>query len=126
MADETTAEAVPTPDAVAVATPAVETHASPPPAESAQRLSGHMGVFDIVFTVLAFNAPLSVFVGFITVIIGFGNGLGAPVTFLAAGGLMALFAVGFAAMGRRLPNPGAFYAYITAGLGRPLGLGSAF
>lgn len=89
-------------------------------------LTGHMGVFDIVFTVLAFNAPLSVFVGFITVIIGFGNGLGAPVTFMVCGGLMALFAVGFAAMSRRLPNPGAFYAYITAGLGRPLGLGSAF
>jgi amino acid transporter len=29
-------------------------------------------------------------------------------------------------MSRRLPNPGAFYAYITAGLGRPLGLGAAF
>ncbi len=92
----------------------------------ATRLRGHMGVFDIVFTVLAFNAPLSVFVGFITVIIGFGNGLGVPVTYLGAGLLMMLFAVGFTAMSRRLPNPGAFYAYITAGLGRPLGLGAAF
>lgn len=90
------------------------------------RLSGHMGVFDIVFTVLAFNAPMSVFVGFITVIVGFGNGLGAPVTYLGCGVLMAIFAVGFATMSRRLPNPGAFYAYITAGLGRPLGLGAAF
>lgn len=92
----------------------------------ARKLSGHMGVFDIVFTVLAFNAPMSVFVGFITVIIGSGNGLGTPVTYLACGGLMMLFAVGFAAMSRRMPNPGAFYAYITAGLGRPLGLGAAF
>jgi amino acid transporter len=126
MADEMTADAGPTPEALAVA--AQEVPGQPPQAAAAEqrRLSGHMGVFDIVFTVLAFNAPLSVFVGFITVIIGFGNGLGAPVTFLGAGALMALFAVGFAAMGRRLPNPGAFYAYITAGLGRPIGLGSAF
>jgi amino acid transporter len=126
MADHPTAEPGLPPDALAVATPVVAAQPSHPAVEGDRRLSGHMGVFDIVFTVLAFNAPLSVFVGFITVIIGFGNGLGVPVTYLGAGALMALFAVGFAAMGRRLPNPGAFYAYITAGLGRPLGLGSAF
>lgn len=85
-----------------------------------------MGVFDIVFTVLAFNAPMSVFVGFITVIVGYGNGLGAPVTFMAAGAVMLIFAVGFTAMSRYLPNPGAFYAYISAGLGRPAGLGASF
>jgi amino acid transporter len=90
------------------------------------RLNGHMGVLDIVFSVLAFNAPMSVFVGFITVIIGFGNGIGAPLVFIATGILMLLFAVGFTTMSRDLPNPGAFYAYITAGLGRPMGLGSAF
>ncbi len=85
-----------------------------------------MGTTDVVFTVLAFNAPLSVVVGFVPVIIGFGNQLGAPVTFLAAGALMLLFAVGFTTMSRHLPNPGAFYAYITAGLGREVGLGGAF
>ncbi|MGO4533638.1 APC family permease [Leifsonia sp. 2MCAF36] len=85
-----------------------------------------MGVFDIVFSVLAFNAPMSVFVGFITVIVGFGNGIGAPLVFIATGALMLLFAVGFTTMSRDLPNPGAFYAYITAGLGRPVGLGGSF
>ena len=91
-----------------------------------QRLKGNMGTTDVVFTVLAFNAPLSVVVGFVPVIIGFGNQLGAPVTFLAAGALILLFAVGFTTMSRHLPNPGAFYAYITAGLGREVGLGGAF
>lgn len=90
------------------------------------KLTGHMGVFDIVFSVLAFNAPMSVFVGFITVIVGFGNGVGTPLVFVATGALMLLFAVGFTTMSRDLPNPGAFYAYITAGLGRPVGLGSSF
>lgn len=91
-----------------------------------QRLRGNLGTFDIVFTVLAYNAPLTIIIGLIPVIIGMGNGLGAPMTYLAAGGLMLLFAVGFTAMARHVPNAGAYYAYITAGLGRSLGLGSAF
>ncbi|WP_330255754.1 APC family permease [Nocardia sp. NBC_00565] len=89
-------------------------------------LKGAMTTFDIVFTVLAFNAPLAVFAGYLTVIIGYANGLGAPLTLLAAGLVVLVFAVGFTAMSRHLPNPGAFYAYITAGLGRPMGLGAAF
>lgn len=93
---------------------------------AAGKLQGNMGVMDIVFTVLAYNAPISVFVGFITVIVGYGNGIGAPVTFVGAGLLMLVFSVGFTAMSRKMPNPGAFYAYITAGIGRPLGLGGAF
>lgn len=91
-----------------------------------RRLSGRMGVFDIVFSVLAFNAPMSVFIGFITVIVGYGNGLGAPLIYIGAGVLMLVFAVGFTAMSKYLPNPGAFYAFISAGLGRAVGLGSAF
>ncbi|PRY08832.1 APC family permease [Kineococcus rhizosphaerae] len=90
------------------------------------RLSGSMGVAELVFTVLAFNAPLSIAVGFIPVVIGAGNGLGAPLIFVVCAVLLIVFAVGFTTMGRHLPNPGAYYAYITAGLGRPLGLGCAF
>jgi len=96
------------------------------PGRPSRRLTGKLSTFDIVFTVLAFNAPLSVFVGFIPVIIGSGNQLGAPTAYLAAGALILVFAVGFTSMGRHLPNPGAFYAYITAGLGKPLVLGASF
>ncbi len=93
---------------------------------SQPKLTRTMTTADIVFTVLAFSAPMSVFVGYLPVIIGYGNGLGAPALFIVAGALVLVFAVGFMAMSRHLPNPGAFYAYITAGLGRPLGLGSSF
>lgn len=106
--------------------PVPEATPIPPTTTPTQRLKGNMGTADVVFTVLAFNAPLSVVVGFVPVIIGFGNQLGAPVTYLAAGALILLFAVGFTTMSRHLPNPGAFYAYITAGLGREVGLGAAF
>jgi amino acid transporter len=97
-------------------------------AETSQpaRLTGKLTTFDIVFTVLAFNAPLSSFIGFVPVVIGYGNGFGAPLTILAAGAVILLFASGFTSMSRHLQNPGAFYAYITAGLGKPLGLGAAF
>lgn len=88
-------------------------------------LSGHLGTFDIVFTVLAYNAPLTVVTGFMGLLLSMGNGLGAPVTFLIAGSLMLLFSVGFTTMSKHVRNAGAFYAYITAGLGRPIGFGAA-
>lgn len=97
------------------------------PSEPAEpKLTGTMTTFDIVFTVLAFNAPLAVFVGYLTVIIGYANGVGTPSIFFAAGLLVFIFAAGFTTMSKHLPNPGAFYAYVTAGLGKPLGLGAAF
>ncbi|MEV0477600.1 APC family permease [Streptomyces prunicolor] len=90
------------------------------------QLRGNLGTAHLLFTVLAFNAPLAVVVGFLPVVIGYGNGLGAPMAFVAAGAIIALFAAGFTTMARHLPNPGGFYAYITAGLGRVVGLGSSF
>ncbi|WP_218025829.1 APC family permease [Nocardia miyunensis] len=100
--------------------------AEPSTGPDSSGLTGSMTTFDLVFTVLAFNAPLSVFAGYLTVVIGYANGLGAPMTYLAAGLVILVFAVGFTAMSRHLPNPGAFYAYVTAGLGRSTGLGAAF
>jgi amino acid transporter len=88
-------------------------------------LSGQLGTFDIVFTVLAYNAPLTVVTGMIGLLMSLGNGLGAPVAFVVAGGLMVVFSIGFTTMSKHVPNAGAFYAYITAGLGRPIGFGSA-
>lgn len=90
------------------------------------KLSSKLGTLDIVFTVLAYNAPLTVITGYMPLIMMEGNGLGLPLAFLAAGCLIMLFAFGFTAMSKHAPNPGAFYSYIAIGLGRHLGLGSAF
>ena len=92
----------------------------------ARRLRGNLGTFDLSFTALAFNAPLFVVGGFIPVIIAFGNGLGAPATFVAMGAILLIFAAGLNAMAIRMKRPGAFYAYIARGLGRPPGLAGAF
>lgn len=91
-----------------------------------KRLQGQLGVRDLVFTVLAYNAPLAVMSGYVPLVVGVGNGTGAPMTFIAVGLLLLVFSVGLTTMSRFMKSPGAFYSYITAGIGRPLGLGSAF
>ncbi|MFW0756320.1 APC family permease [Pseudomonas sp. H11T01] len=93
---------------------------------SKPNLAKKLGTADIVFTVLAYNAPLTVVTGFLPLIVAEGNGLGAPLAFLFSACLIMLFVTGFTAMSEHTPNPGAFYSYITSGLGRQLGLGSAF
>ena len=92
---------------------------------AALKLEGRMGVPELVFTVLAFNGPLAAVAGYLAFVIYF-NGIGAPLMLAIAGVINLVFAVGFTAMSRYMPNPGAFYSYITAGLGRVLGLGGAF
>lgn len=89
------------------------------------KLEGRMGVAELVFTVLAFNGPLAAVAGYLALVIFF-DGIGAPLMLAAAGLITLVFAVGFTAMSRHMPNPGAFYSYITAGLGRVPGLGGAF
>jgi amino acid transporter len=89
-------------------------------------LSGHMGVIELIFTVVAYNGPVVVFLGFIPVAILLGNGVGLPVAILACGVLVLMVAVGLIKMASRLDKPGGFYALITAGLGRIVGLGAGF
>lgn len=85
-----------------------------------------LGMWNIVFFVIATNGPLTALVGVIPTAILMGNGVGLPSTFLIVGLMYLLFAVGFVAMSRHIRNAGAFYAYVSTGLGRPLGTAAAF
>ncbi len=96
------------------------------PTPTQPRLGGRMGVISLIFTVMAFSAPAVAFLGFIPVAIALGNGVGTPVAFLACGLVVALVAVGLTTMARRLQNPGGFYGFISAGLGKIVGLGAGF
>ncbi|WP_051791497.1 APC family permease [Amycolatopsis jejuensis] len=89
-------------------------------------LSGTLGVGSIVFMVVAAAAPLTVIAGAVPLGIAQGDGAGFPATFVLCCAVLLLFAVGFCAMTRHVPNAGAFYTYIHKGLGRSTGLGSAF
>lgn len=107
---------VPLPPTAPVLTPAGD--------EAPRALQGKIGVLELMLTVLAFSAPLTVVAAFAVFVLTYNSS--APIVFAIAVVLLLLFAVGYTTMTRYLPNPGAFYAYITAGLGRHLGLGSSF
>jgi amino acid transporter len=91
-----------------------------------EKLPRKLGVFGLIFLLVAFNAPIAAMAGFQQLAIGFGNGAGAPPAFLIAGGVLLLFSVGFVGMSKHTPNPGQYYRYVVDGLGRPAGLAGAF
>jgi amino acid transporter len=86
------------------------------------RLRGDLGTFDIVVMVLAYAGPLAVVGLFMSFAIGYGVGAATPFVFLLVTASLCLFSVGYVAMSRCLPRPGALYTYVTAGLGRQIGL----
>ena len=89
------------------------------------RLTGHMGTWKLALTVLAFSSPLVTAAGYLSLTI-LVVGETAPAAFILTTISLLIFAVGYMAMTRRIPRTGAFYAYVSAALGRRVGLGSAF
>ncbi|WP_301122222.1 APC family permease [Mycolicibacterium fortuitum] len=98
---------------------------STPMAESTTRLSGNLSATALVLSVLAFSAPIVTVSGYIAFAIGF-VGQSAPLAWVIATAGLAIFAVGYTTMTRHIQRPGAFYAYITEGLGKTPGLGGAY
>ncbi|PZF88552.1 APC family permease [Micromonospora deserti] len=87
---------------------------------------GRLGVPSVIFFVLSAAAPLTVVAGVVTTGYGVIGVTGIPLAFLTVAAVLLLFSVGYVAMARRLANAGAFYAYISRGLGRPAGVGAAW
>lgn len=90
-----------------------------------ENLSGRLGVGSIVFMVVAAAAPLTVIGGNVPLAVSAGNGVGAPVGFLIAAAVLLVFAVGFVTMTPHVKEAGAFFAYVTQGLGKRVGTGTA-
>lgn len=86
---------------------------------------GAVGVAGIFFFVLSAQAPLTGIVGTLPVPLGLGNGGGAPAAYLVVGVVIAVFAVGFITMSRHVTAGGAFYTYVSQGLGGTLGVGAS-
>src|SRR5262249_21602263 len=84
-----------------------------------------LGVSAVVFFVLSSVAPLTVAAGVITTAYAVTGLRGIPIAFLSVAVVLALFSAGYVAMARHITNAGAFYAFITRGLGRPAGVGAA-
>lgn len=89
-------------------------------------LTGSLGVTAIVFMVVAAAAPLTVVGGAAPLGIFLGNGVGYPAMFAISAVVLLLFSVGLATMAKHVPRPGAFFTFVGYGLGRPMGLATAY
>jgi amino acid transporter len=84
-----------------------------------------LGVPAVTFMIIAASAPLTVLAGGVTTTFAVTGVTGVPLSYLLLGAILALFAVGYAAMSRYVTNAGAFYAYIAQGISRPVGVGAS-
>jgi amino acid transporter/GNAT superfamily N-acetyltransferase len=85
-----------------------------------------LGAPSVVFFGVAGAAPLTVILGAVTTIYAVVGSTAVPVSYVVAAAILSAFTVGFVAMSRHIVNSGAFYSYISHGLGRVIGVGAAF
>ena len=84
-----------------------------------------LGIPSVLFFVLAGVAPLTVAAGVIPTAYATTGLTGIPAAFLVIAVILAIFAVGYVAMTRHITNSGAFYAFISQGLGKAAGVAAA-
>ncbi|MFJ4281511.1 APC family permease [Streptomyces massasporeus] len=84
-----------------------------------------LGTGGLLLSVLAATAPLMVVAGVMPTTFAVMGIVGQPLLFVVLGVVLILFSVGYAEMSRHVHNAGAFYAYISRGLGGTAGAGAA-
>ena len=85
---------------------------------------GAVGIVAVIFMAVANAAPITAMTGNVPIAVGFGNGLGAPAGFLFATIVLTVFALGYVAMAKHITTTGAFYGFISHGLGQVWGMAS--
>ncbi|MFE2042749.1 APC family permease [Streptomyces sp. NPDC059477] len=84
-----------------------------------------LGTGGLLLSVLAATAPLMVVAGVMPTTFAVMGIVGQPLLFVLLGVVLVLFGIGYAEMSRHVHNAGAFYAYISRGLGGTAGAGAA-
>ncbi|MER6619042.1 APC family permease [Streptomyces sp. NPDC000931] len=84
-----------------------------------------LGTGGLLLSVLAATAPLMVVAGVMPTTFAVMGIVGQPLLFVILGVVLVLFSLGYAEMSRHVHNAGAFYAYISRGLGGTAGAGAA-
>ncbi|MFF7793335.1 APC family permease [Streptomyces sp. NPDC007991] len=84
-----------------------------------------LGTGGLLLSVLAATAPLMVVAGVMPTTFAVMGIVGQPLLFVVLGVVLILFSIGYAEMSRHVHNAGAFYAYISRGLGGTAGAGAA-
>lgn len=100
-------------------------HSGATPPSQVQRLKPNaVGLVGVMFMAVATAAPITAMVGNVPIAIGSGNGVNAPAGYLVATIVLGLFALGYSAMAKHITATGAFYGFISHGLGRVVGMGA--
>ena len=94
------------------------------PAEAAKLKAGAVGLVGVLFMALANAAPITAMTFNVPIAVGYGNGTGAPAGYLFAMIVLSIFTVGFVSMARYITTAGAFYGFISHGLGQVTGMAS--
>jgi amino acid transporter len=84
-----------------------------------------LGVPSVMYFILSAVAPLTVVAGVVTTAYAVTGLTDIPAAFIGVAIILAVFSVGYVAMARRIVNAGAFYSFISRGIGRPVGVAGA-
>jgi amino acid transporter len=85
-----------------------------------------VGIWGVLFLTVTGSAPISAMLFNTPIVVGYGEGKGAPAAFLFATIVLVVFSVGYVAMARKKTTAGGFYSYISQGLGREIGIGAGY
>ncbi len=87
---------------------------------------GAVGLGGVLFLTLTGSAPITAMLLNVPIVVGSGQGIGAPAAFIVATIVLVIFSVGYVAISRKKTATGGFYSYISHGLGREIGFGAGF
>lgn len=93
-------------------------------ADSARLKAGAVGVVGVLLMAVANAAPITAMSFNVPIAVGYGNGISASAGFLFATIVLTIFAIGFVSMARYITTAGAFYGFISQGLGQLWGMAS--
>lgn len=91
-----------------------------------RKLEGRLGALAIIFMFMASAAPLTTVSATVPIGLSIANGAAFPIMYVGVMVLMLLFSVGFVAMTPHVKRAGAFYSYISEGIGRGTGIASSY
>ena len=94
------------------------------PRDEARLKAGAVGLVGVLFMAVANAAPITAMSFNVPIAIGYGNGTGVSAGFLFATIVLTIFTIGFIAMARYITTTGAFYGFISQGLGQVWGMAS--
>src|ERR1700744_2393634 len=87
---------------------------------------GAVGLGGVLFLTVTGAAPISAMLFNVPILVGYGQGNGAPAGFIFAAIVLVGFCVGYVAMARKKTTAGGLYSYISHRLGRELGIGTGY